>query len=65
MVEKKDPFFKYLNLVWSMISGVGVLTYAGYYIDSKFKTRWWTFVGVGLGMIYCGYLIWKMITETD
>ncbi|MGE0266846.1 MAG: AtpZ/AtpI family protein [Candidatus Omnitrophota bacterium] len=64
-MKKRDPFLKYLNLGWTMITGVALFTFAGYYADSKFKTRWWTFIGVGCGIFYCGYLIWKMTINTD
>jgi hypothetical protein len=42
--------------------GVGILTFAGYYVDRRQGEGYiWTMCGLGAGLLYGAYEIWKVI----
>lgn len=62
---KKNSFLNYVNLGWNMIAGVALFTFGGYFLEKKFHVAGGILTGVMLGMVYCGYLIWKIIKNTE
>ncbi|MBF0489044.1 MAG: ATPase F0F1 [Candidatus Omnitrophica bacterium] len=44
--------------------GIILLFFGGYYLDQNFHTgNLWAFVGLGLGVTYVAYEIWKSIRK--
>ena len=51
-----------ISLGTNLVVGVGLFTFAGYYADTKHGGGYmWTLCGLGLGLVYGAYEIWKVI----
>jgi len=51
-----------VGLGTNVAAGVGVMTFAGYYLDRKQGDGYvWTMCGLGVGLLYGAYEIWKVI----
>ncbi len=49
-----------------MTAGMVIFAYLGYLIDQKTtKGQAWTLVGIFLGLVYCGYEVWKLVRKED
>ena len=46
---------------FTIMAAIIFFSFIGYKIDEKFKTHWWTLVGVFVGFAYSGYEVWKLI----
>lgn len=50
-----------VNLGYTMAAGMVVFTFLGYLLDSKLgKGHGATLTGMFLGLMYCGYEVWKL-----
>lgn len=47
--------------------GIIVCGLTGYYIDSKLggDKQYWTLGGIGVGLIYLAYEVWKLVRVTE
>lgn len=51
-----------ITLGTNIAVGMGLFTFAGYYADKKNGGGYlWTLCGMGLGLVYGAYEIWKVI----
>ncbi len=61
-MKKPNNFSCYTTLGLNMVVGMGVFTYAGYWIDQKRGGgEVATLIGMFLGLFYCGYEVWKLM----
>jgi len=49
----------------NMAAGMIVFSFIGYKIDQKLGGRAFTLIGMFLGLLYCGYEVWKIIRNSD
>jgi len=55
-----------LSLGLNMAVGMAVFSFLGYYIDKKTGERgFWTLGGMFLGLLYCGYEVWKLVRRNN
>jgi len=61
--EKKKKFqgLPSVTIGLNMAVGMALFTYGGYYLDQKFGGDTYVILGIILGLLYCGYEIWKVI----
>jgi len=51
-----------ISLGTNIAVGMGLFTFLGYYVDKKMDSGFlWTLFGMGLGLVYGAYEIWKVI----
>jgi F0F1-type ATP synthase assembly protein I len=54
------PDYSLFSKVWSIGSGIVILTLIGYWLDQKFHTTpVWMLAGAGLGVMYCFFEAWQ------
>ena len=67
--DKKLIFQKYNNpamtLGYTIMAAILFFSFVGYQIDVRFKTKYWTFVGVFAGFLYSGYEVWKLVKNEN
>ena len=63
--ENKEPRknIQGLTLGLNMAAGMAFFTYIGYRIDQARGGHLWTLVGMFLGLLYCGFEVWKLVRE--
>ncbi|MBZ0167370.1 MAG: AtpZ/AtpI family protein [Candidatus Omnitrophica bacterium] len=60
-----QSFLKYMNFGWQLLAGMGVFTGAGYWVDQKLGSSLCTLAGIIIGIVYCGFLIWRLVKDVD
>jgi len=66
--SSQDPqrYSLLLSLGLNMAVGMAVFSFLGYYIDQKTGARgFWTLGGMFLGLLYCGYEVWKLVRRNN
>ena len=54
-----------MTLGLNMVAGMVIFSLIGYAIDQKRgQGDTFTFIGIFLGLFYCGYEVWKIIRHT-
>ena len=61
---KKDNLDQ-LTLGLNLAVGIVLFTFLGYALDQKLGSQFWVFIGIVLGLFYCGYEVWKLIKQTE
>jgi len=65
-MPEPDGHLEYISLGLNLAVGMGICVFIGYHIDQKFSGgQTWTLVGVGLGLFYGGYQIWKILRQVN
>lgn len=55
-----------LSLGLNMATGMAVFSLLGYYVDKKTGDKgFWTLAGMFLGLLYCGYEVWKLVRRNE
>ena len=63
--EKKTPPQYYnspaTTIGFTIMAAVCLFSFIGYKIDEKFKTNFWTLIGIFTGFAFSGYEVWKLV----
>ncbi len=55
-----------MSLGWNMAAGMAFFSLTGYFIDQKTGSEdFWTLTGIFLGLLYCGYEVWRVIRTAE
>jgi hypothetical protein len=57
--------FEQLSVGLNLAVGFCAFIILGYFIDRKLGTNFWIFIGIFLGLFYCGYEFWKLIRQAN
>lgn len=53
------------SLGMNIAVGMFIFFYIGYRLELKYGQSYWTLGGIGLGLFYLGYQIWKLIKDIN
>lgn len=56
-----NPNSAALSIGFTIMAAIIIFSFIGYKLDQKFKTSYWTLIGVFVGFSYSGYEVWKLI----
>ena len=60
--SKSRRYLSAMSLGFNMVAGMAFFSFLGYYIGQKRgEEQVWTLGGMFLGLIYCGYEVWKIV----
>ncbi len=54
-----------ISFGFNLVSGMIVFSGIGYWIDQRKGTEYWTLIGMFVGLLYCGYEAWKLLSKGD
>lgn len=52
-----------MHIAWQLAFGAALFVVGGWWLDSKGGTHFWIVAGTLTGMVYCGFIVWRVIRD--
>ena len=64
--EERGLYQRALGIGFTWTAAIALFTLGGHWLDTRTGGGWlWTMAGALLGLLYCGYELWKLWREVN